>query len=103
MPNSIGSDDLKIAIARVLAHVDFYGVKEIDASEFDNYWHVCDSDCFDFSKEPEISVGSLDDDIGALRALADGGEATVVDIQRLAHILMFIAFRLIPPRQKVSN
>lgn len=58
----------------------------------DEYWNVVGSDMTDFSQTPDLSVGSLYDDINYLkRSLQENTMVSYSDLDRLAAVLKSIS------------
>ncbi|MCP4600245.1 MAG: hypothetical protein GY847_06885 [Proteobacteria bacterium] len=68
------------------------GFREVNPGNYDYYWRVLAKESFMFDKEPELAVGSLDDDIEELKNLAkDPSRASSVDFERLAAVLIYLS------------
>ncbi|MCP4600247.1 MAG: hypothetical protein GY847_06895 [Proteobacteria bacterium] len=68
------------------------GFREVRPSNYDYYWCVLTKESFMFNKEPELAVGSLDDDIEELKKLAkDPSRVSSVDFERLAAVLKYLS------------
>jgi hypothetical protein len=87
------------AMARILsAMLHQRGNSTIDIEDMDEYWAVSHPDSIDFSKEPALSVGSLEDDWSELVRMKDGRMPTPVDLDRLASVLRAISATIAPPK-----
>lgn len=72
------------------------GVRKLDAGPHDSYWNVPAPEWVDMSKEPPLTVGSLDDDLSELRKLLQEPErASSVDLERAAALLRLLSEQLL--------
>lgn len=101
MSNKLSFADFRIAIERVLKHAEFCGIDFVDVSKADYYWKISETDRFNFTKEPIVSVGSLHDELSAvLEVVADSDSVvSAVDIQNVGSLLQYIACEIAPIRQ----
>lgn len=84
-------------LAKIL--VDAYqerGVESVTVDDVDMYWIAQPPEWTDFSKPPELCVGSLVDDWESLRKVLAGEMATAVDFDRLAAVLRAVSEELSP-------
>ena len=91
MITTINHDQLQKICDRVLEMLaDFEEIKIADA---DYYWSISAPECYKMTDNPEMVVGSLVDDIEALKKLIDNEErpVTFVDLDRLASVLYAIS------------
>jgi len=81
----------------ILDKLDKY--ENIELIDVDMYWQVSPPSCYDMTKEPELEVGSLKDDVEELLKLANDSEerpVSFVDFGRLASVLHAISESLNP-------
>lgn len=71
----------------------------VGIDNIDEYWVVGHPDWIDFSKEPTLSVGLLEDDWRELVQMKDGRIPTPVDLDRLASMLRAISATIAPPNR----
>ena len=90
--------ELEQAILKMVEKLYMEGHYEIDLGDFDLYWTILTPDCTDMSRPPELSVGSIRDDLDSLQKLSNLNDRpmTYVDFDRLATILHLISERLNP-------
>ena len=73
--------------------------RKLDTISFENdyYWAVSLDDRENLSKDPQLTVGSLRDDIEGLKdILSEDRVLSVVDINRFANILIVIGQKMFP-------
>lgn len=75
------------------------GDSTVEIDSIDEYWVVSHPDWIDFSNEPTLSVGSLEDDWKELVQMKDGRMPTPVDLDRLASVLRAISATIAPPNR----
>lgn len=67
------------------------GLNEIEIAN-DEYWIILTNQWSDFSKDPEIAVGSIQEDINFLNKALEANEIlTYADLDRVASILRMIS------------
>lgn len=85
-------DELERCISRLLRVARSRGITKIDTGARDYYWNVPSPEWVDMTKQPELTVGSLDDDLSELeKLLADPDRASSVDLDRAAAILRLLS------------
>ena len=91
MITTINHDQLQKIFDRVIEMLA--DCKEIKLADADYYWSINAPECYEMTDNPEIVVGSLVDDIEALKKLIDNEErpVTFVDLDRLASVLHAIS------------
>jgi hypothetical protein len=88
-------DELERCIGQLLELARARGVRQIDTGARDLYWQVPSPDWVDMSKQPALTVGSLDDDVSELKKLLeDPARASSVDFVRVAAVLQVISDEL---------
>ncbi|AKF86108.1 hypothetical protein MFUL124B02_21520 [Myxococcus fulvus 124B02] len=88
-------EELEQCISRLLALARSRGIEKIDTGKHDSYWNVPSPEWVDMTKQPELSVGSLDDDLAELHKLrAQPDRASSVDLDRAAAMLRLISDEL---------
>ena len=84
--------ELEKCISSLLVFAKQWGVAEVVPADKDLYWTIGSPDWLAIYQEPKAVVGSLDDDdVELRRVLHDPSQATSVDLQRAAHLLMMVA------------
>lgn len=90
MPLSL--QNLRTCLHHVSKMLQDRGIEEVTNGADDFYWTVDSDTRCDVSQDPEINVGSLIDDIAELqKLLAEPSRASVVDLERLASVLRYLA------------
>ncbi|MGN0695236.1 MAG: hypothetical protein ACI4J5_00565 [Oscillospiraceae bacterium] len=90
---------MRQALDKIIVYLeDEMHMKEIELTE-DYYWDIGSNEKFRMTDsggspaQPELSVGSLFDDVDSIRkTVSEECAASMVDIDRLAHILEYISF-----------
>jgi hypothetical protein len=67
------------------------GADTVVVDNMDEYWFVAAPEWTDFTKPPELSVGSLSDDWTALNNVLEGEMPTANDFDRLAALLRVVS------------
>ena len=88
-------DELERCISQLLALARSRGIEKIDTGKRDYYWSVPSPEWVDMTKQPQLTVGSLDDDLAELNKLrAEPERASSVDLDRAAAMLRLISEEL---------
>ncbi len=88
--------ELEQCLNLAFEHLRSEGFESVDSGDLDYYRNVLSDDWSDFSKQPEPAVGSLEDDISALKKLSTGGLVmSAIDLERLAAVLRLLAENLL--------
>lgn len=88
-------DEIEKCFRILMNHVRYSGVTELNLKGNDFYWTITSPEWLTFDVEPTPAVGSLDDDQNELGRLLDNpSRATAVDIDRLAHLMMYLSDEL---------
>lgn len=88
-------DELERCITTLLALARARGIYEIHKGKPDYYWSVPSPEWTEISKDPELTVGSLNDDLLELEKLLKEPErASSVDFDRVASVLRLLSDRL---------
>lgn len=86
---------LEQCISQLLALARSRGIEEVDTRERDYYWNVPSPEWVDMTKQPQLTVGSLDDDLVELNKLRTQPErASSVDFDRVAAMLRLLSDKL---------
>lgn len=97
-------DELETCLFSVLAMLRSRGIEFAETDRRDFYWSVLSGDWLDFQKEPDIAVGSLDDDVqGLRRLLSDPSGASAIDLERLAAVLKLLSEDLVETGSRTST
>ena len=89
--------DLELLLLKIIDKLRQEGHHVIDLGDFDLYWNVSAPEWTDMSRTPELSVGSIRDDLESLKELSNPDHVTAyVDFDRLATVLHLISERLNP-------
>ncbi len=84
-------DDIHKIIEHVFSHLKGRGIKGTGKSPDDFYWQVEADEAFIMLQDPELTVGSLYDDITELRKLINGVDwVTPNELERLAAIFSYL-------------
>jgi hypothetical protein len=76
------------------------GISAVEVDGMDEYWQASAPEWTDFTKQPELSVGSLSDDWEALKKVLDGEEIpTANDFDRLATLLHVVSEQIAGARE----
>ena len=68
------------------------GVEGVETGQRDFYWSVLSEDWVNFQEEPNLGVGSLDEDVlGLTKLLSEDSCASVLDLERIASVLRLLA------------
>jgi hypothetical protein len=85
---------IELIFNRLIEKFKMENIAEI-SFEDDMYWNVPVENIATFPSEPELSVGSLDDDINFLKSLIDEDYTTdFLELERLSTVLKFMSKRL---------
>ncbi|WP_426746450.1 hypothetical protein VZQ01_41825 [Myxococcus faecalis] len=88
-------DELEQCISQLLALARSRGIERLDTGKRDYYWNVPSPEWVDMTKQPPLTVGSLDDDLVELDKLrAQPERAASVDLDRAAAMLRLISDEL---------
>ncbi len=91
---NISLSELEKCFDILLQHARANGISSIETQREDLYWTVLSGDWLQFDKEPQLAVGSLDDDILELKKIIkEPSRTTDVDIERLSVILKLLSDR----------
>jgi hypothetical protein len=89
--NNMSINELEFLFKLVIGKLKSGNVNQIEF-DIDEYWLVSTGDWSDFNKEPELSVGSLSEDISYLRrAISESKIFTYSDFDRLASVLRYVS------------
>lgn len=101
MKEQVTLRDIQLIWARILQKLETYK-SPFDISGFDMYWQVLASSAYDVTKEPQVGVGSLPDDLEHLFQMSNNDEVPVtsVDIDRFAAILHAISQVMAPVEEE---
>jgi hypothetical protein len=75
------------------------GISAVEVDDIDEYWLAAAPEWTDFTKQPELSVGSLSDDWEALKKVLDGEMPTANDFDRLATLLRVVSEQITDARE----
>lgn len=91
----ISINELKTLCQLLLDKVEEIGFNEIEF-DTDNYWFVSSDEREIFTEDtPNLSVGSIADDIQSLRGILNKtNPSTTVDFDRLANVLIALGERI---------
>ena len=80
--------DLRILCEKILTKAEESGIQELEI-DFDYYWDVSSEDkCNLETKEPDLIVGSLVDDLNSLKnILKNETTPTIIDFERLGNLI----------------
>ena len=79
---------------RIIVELDKRGVSELNFKS-DMYWNVPTESMDEFPSVPELTVGSLSDDISFLKTLIDEDYVTeFLELERLSSLLKFMSKKL---------
>jgi hypothetical protein len=88
-------DDIERCFVMLKAHLRTKGVDRLQLGSADIYWTICSPDWLNMSVEPTAGVGSLRDDEEMLKRMLDEpSRVNAVDLERFAHILLFLSDQL---------
>ncbi|MGX5689536.1 hypothetical protein [Arcticibacter tournemirensis] len=94
--NVVSITDLEGMFALIIKKIRTENLLEIQL-EMDEYWDIRGDDLGDFSKEPDLSVGSLTDDLHYLKQSLQKKEMiSFSDFDRLATLLKAISNKVAP-------
>lgn len=84
-------DEFEKFVVALLSDAKDRGISRIDAGARDLYWTTTDDDWFSMNKQPQLGVGSLDDDISEIeKSIQDPSRRSVVDFERCAAVLRLL-------------
>lgn len=84
-------DDFEKFVGALLSDARARGISSIDAGARDLYWTTADDDWCAMNQQPELGVGSLDDDISEIeKSIQDPSRRSVVDFDRCAAVLRLL-------------
>lgn len=70
------------------------GLKQIEIKD-DLYWNLPPEESFNLcNSTPQITVGSIIDDYDCIKQMMQENTVTPVDFERLAHLLLVIAYSI---------
>lgn len=68
--------------------------------DHDFYWNIDTGEKFDITKDPRLNVGSLHDDLQSLQLLLERKHAaSVIDIERLGNLLIYMSEYILKSEQ----
>lgn len=93
----VSLDELSVILDLIIKELKIEGHEEVELTG-DYYWYVAGDDRKDFiTDKPKLCVGSLVDDWTEITNAIDRKFATVVDMERLANIMIDMAAELTKP------
>ena len=90
--------DLEILLKKLILHARQFD-SEVKLKE-DYYWNINAKSKFNFKEpNPDISIGSLYDDVECLKlVISNANEPTLLDLERLGNVLIYISEELLKHR-----
>lgn len=95
MQISISTNNLEIVLRKLIDRLHTAGINEF-SFEDDFYWHVPIENLNSLQAQPELTVGSLSDDINFLNSLIEEDYTTdFLELERLSALFRFISKELV--------
>ncbi len=91
---AIKTDQLELLFKNLFSHLRRLNINELSFDE-DFYWNVRTPELTDLSKDPELTIGSLKDDIEFLKLLLkEDFETNFLELERLSALLKHMSKKL---------